>query len=529
MTRLLQDLVIRQAAARPDAPAVVGDDGTVTYGELDARSGRLASAIRDAGCERGDRVCLLVPKTPAALVGILGTLKADCTYVPLDPESPPSRLAKMVSSCEPGLLLAAPETADEVEELLARVGDGLRVGWLDDPPGKSFAATAFCAADLEGAPKAAPPAQNDPDDPAYILFTSGTTGEPKGVVITHRNVIAFVEWAVRHFGMDETDRVSGHPPLHFDLSAFDIFGAFAAGASLHLVPAELSLLPHKVAEFIRGRRLTQWFSVPSLLAYMARFDVVREGDFPSLRRLLWCGEVFPTPPLIYWMERLPHVRFTNLYGPTEATIASSFFDLSAPPESESAEIPIGTPCAGEELLVLDEGLRPASAGEVGELYIRGVGLSPGYWRDAERTREAFLPDPSSPDGSGRIYRTGDLARIGEDGLVYFEGRCDHQIKSRGHRIELGEVENALHTVPALAECAAFPATTNGFEGTAVGCAYVPLPGAEMDPTTIRAELEEHLPSYMVPTRWIELDALPRNKSGKIDRRRLADLLEERCA
>ena len=232
--------------------------------------------------------------------------------------------------------------------------------------------------------------QNTPDDAAHILFTSGSTGDPKGVVITHANVIHFVEWAVRYFGMAESDRVSCHPPLHFDLATFDIFGAFAAGAKLHLVPPELSLLPNKLADFIRDSELTQWFSVPSVLNYMAKFDVVRQNDFPALRRLLWCGEVFPTPALSYWMKRLPRVSFTNLYGPTEATIASSYYKVPNCPADNTQAIPIGTACDGEELLVLDGSLRPVPQGEVGDLYIGGVGLSPGYWRDPAKTAAAFV-------------------------------------------------------------------------------------------------------------------------------------------
>src|SRR5207249_12279674 len=308
-------------------------------------------------------------------------------------------------------------------------------------------------ADLTRYPTTLPATANGPQDPAHILFTSGSTGLPKGVVITHASVRAFIEWAVAYFGTAPTDRISGHPPLHFDLSTFDMFGTFAAGAELHLVPPEANLLPHKLAELIRSAELTQWFSVPSVLNYMAKFDVVKHDDFPSLRRVLWCGEVFPTPALIYWMKRLPHATFTNLYGPTETTIASSYYTVPSCPEDEKAAIPIGRACDGEELLVLGERLQPVAAGTVGDLYIRGVGLSPGYWNELEKTKAVFLPNPHSPDPTERLYKTGDLARIGEDGLIYFHGRSDFQIKSRGYRIELGEIETALHALNCLRECA----------------------------------------------------------------------------
>jgi non-ribosomal peptide synthetase component F len=322
--------------------------------------------------------------------------------------------------------------------------------------------------------------------------------------------------------MDSSDRTSGHSPLHFDLSTFDIFGTLAVGAQLHLIPPELNILPNKLAEFIRTTELTQWFSVPSILNYMAKFDVVQSNDFPALRRLLWCGEVFPTPALVYWMKRLPKVTFTNLYGPTEATIASSYYTVPKCPENDKAAVPIGRGCEGEELLVLDEELRPVSPGEVGELYIRGVGLSPGYWRDPEKTRAAFLPNPQGTQPADRIYKTGDLARVGDDGLVYYLGRADSQIKSRGYRIELGEIETALSALDVLRESAVVAVPTDGFEGNVICCAYVPVSSAQVTMAGLRKQLSRVVPAYMLPSRWKAFDKLPQNANGKIDRRKLKE-------
>jgi len=328
----------------------------------------------------------------------------------------------------------------------------------------------------------------------------------------------FLNWAIGYFGTTASDRISCHPPLHFDLSTFDIWGTFLAGAQLHLVPHEVSLLPHKVAEFMRRSELTQWFSVPSALKYMAQFDVVRMNDFPALRRLLWCGEALPTPTLIYWMKRLPDVTFTNLYGPTETTIASSYYTVPSCPENDTVEIPIGMGCDGEELMVLDESMQPAAVGVSGDLYISGVGMSPGYWKDPEKTKSVFLDDPQR----GRIYKTGDLARMGEDGLVYLLGRADSQIKSRGYRIELGEIETALHALGSLRECAVVAVKTDGFEGMAICCAYVPAPGTELAPSDLRQRLAQAVPSYMLPSQWMAFDTLPLNANGKIDRPRLRE-------
>src|SRR5437870_416106 len=522
---LLQHWVTEQADRRATSTALVMQDEQLTYEQLEKRTNQLARVLKDWGCQRGDRVCLLMPRSPSAIVAILGILKADCIYVPLDLASPAPRLTHMIASAEPRCILAMGPAASLLDGLWAAAGPprSIDVGWMGSErvAGRHFTPD-FSREECDGyAPK---PLDylNGPHDTAYILFTSGSTGIPKGVPITHSNVAHFVRWATGYFAIGPSDRVSGHPPLHFDLSVFDIFGAFAAGAQLHLVAPDLNLLPNRLAHFISVSELTQWFSVPSLLTYMAKFDVVPVNGFPALKRLLWCGEVLPTPVLLYWMKRLPSVSFTNLYGPTEATIASAYYTVPKCPDDPSAPIPIGTACEGEELLVLDERREPVKPGDTGDLYIRGVGLSPGYWRDPEKTRAAFLPNPNSQDPGDRLYRTGDLAKIGADGLVYFLGRADSQIKSRGYRIELGEIETALNAMDFIQECAVVAIPTDGFEGTVICCAYVPRPALSVTPAGVRKELARVLPSPMLPSRWMAFERLPRNANGKFDRRQLQE-------
>jgi amino acid adenylation domain-containing protein len=520
MSDLLQNSVSIQAQRRPDAVALVMESRALTYGQLEEVTNRLARLLKASGCQKGDRVCFAIPKSPEAIIAILGILKADCIHVPLDTASPGPRIAKLLRSSEPRYILGVGTSAKLVEELFStnEFRDSIRVGWMEPTAEcRNFAPT-FTSKDIDNYASEPLPCQNASEDVAHLLFTSGSTGEPKGVAITHANVIHFVKWATRYFGMEESDKVSCHPPLHFDLATFDIFGAFAVGAQLHLVPAELNLLPNNMADFIRDSELTQWFSVPSVLNYMAKFDVVKCDDFPALKRILWCGEVFPTSALMYWMKRLPGVSFTNLYGPTEATVASSYYKVPACPAESTQPIPIGTACEGEELLVLDTDLHAVAHGEVGDLYIGGVGLSPGYWRDPEKTRSAFLP---YGDG-GRIYRTGDLAKIGEDGLVYFVGRADTQIKSRGYRIELGEIEIVLNTFEQLKECAVVAVPTDGFENNLICCAYVVRDQVQLSTSEIRHKLSKVLPPYMLPSRFRSFKQLPKNANGKTDRRKIEE-------
>jgi amino acid adenylation domain-containing protein len=523
---LLQDLAALSAERDGDAVALAMDEERMTYAELIRLSGRLAARLVAAGLEPGDRVGLLIPKRPLAVVAMHATLSAGGVYVPLDAESPAARLARIVESAEPRLILSVPEAADRLDGLAETTG--LPPIWsVEAEPIEGARVRGELARPEWDVEAPAPAVRVRPEDAAHLLFTSGSTGQPKGVVITHAMVLAFVDWAIGYFGTKPGERISGHPPLHFDLSTFDIYGTLSAGAELHMVPPSMSVDPRALAALIRERELAQWFSVPSVLTYMAKFEAVEQGDFPALQRLLWCGEVLPTPVLAHWMRRLPHVTFTNLYGPTEATIASSYFTIREVPVDESQPVPIGVACAGEELLVLDEAMAAVPVGEIGDLYIGGVGLSPGYWHDPQKTTAAFVPDPR--EEGARIYKTGDLARLGEDGEFHFLGRADSQIKSRGYRIELGEIESALSPIEGIRECAVVGVEAEGFEGVSICAAYVA--DAELEPADLRKHLTEALPSYMLPARWLRLEALPKNQNGKIDRpdlrRRFAEAEAER--
>lgn len=519
----LHDGVLERARESPDRAAVVGEEETSTYGELVRLSSRIANALEELEFERGGRGAILAPQSPAAIAAAVGVLQADGICVPLDPSAPARHIAKSVRRASPSVVFFSMETEDTAVELRRLLDDGDETSWIrvDGPPESGERLGATITRDLlEQLPYRPPDTEAGPDDPAYLMFTSGSTGTPKGVLVAHRNATHFVEWGIEHFGLSEADRCSGHAPLHFDLSVFDVFATLGAGGELHPVPAELNTFPNRLVEFIRERELTQWFSVPAALKLMARFEIVEKGGLPSLDRILWCGEVLPTPVLRYWMERVPKATFTNLYGPTETTVASSYHTVPEIPGDDQAEVPIGRPCPGEELLVLDDDMEPVGAGEVGELYIGGAGVALGYWEDPEKTDEAFVEAPAALGGDGRLYRTGDLGSRDEEGRYHFHGRADRQIKARGHRVELGEIEVALHALPVVEDAAVVAVETDGFEGNRICCAYVGSDGGESEAHEVRGQLSELLPSYMLPTEWSERSELPRNKNGKIDRPRI---------
>ncbi len=519
----LQDYVTRQAERRPEAIALVDSDQTVDYQALERRSNQIARLLLEGGCRPGDRVGLLLPKSADAVTAMLGVLKAGGLYVPVDPESPAARIEKILTAAECRFICTGKAALAQLKSLMPTMAADARpdLVWMDegDATGAEPAGIGieprFTKADAEALNDEPLAAALQPGaGPAHLLFTSGSTGQPKGVIVTHANVVAFVDWAKAYFGMDGQDRVSCHSPLHFDLSTFDLYGAFAAGAEVHLVPAKLNLFPKGLIAFMRDRRLTQWFSVPSVLTYLTRFDAVEQGDFPEMKRLIWCGEVFPTPSLITWMDKLPHVAFTNLYGPTEATIASSYHTVPSIPADPKESVPIGKACGGEEMLILDEDLKPLPKGETGDIWIAGVGVTDGYWRDRDRTEAAFRPRPGT-DG-GLIYRTGDLGYVGEDEEIHFIGRADSQIKSRGHRIELGEIETALAGLDEIGQVAVVAIEVE-FGSYNICSAFAPADGHDPSPQEVRAKLAKLVPRYMLPVSWKKMAAMPSNANGKVDR------------
>jgi amino acid adenylation domain-containing protein len=358
-----------------------------------------------------------------------------------------------------------------------------------------------------------------PEQAAYLLFTSGSTGTPKGVAVTHRNVIHFIDCMAARYGIREDDRLSQMFELTFDLSVFDLFMAWEAGACVCAPSEHQRLLP---ARYVMDSEITVWFSVPSTAVLMSRLRMLNPGQYPALRLSLFCGEALPVELVQCWAEAAPNSRIENLYGPTELTIACTLYHWdpeTSPADCELGLVPIGWPSPGMTALVVDESLREVPPGATGELIMTGPQLTLGYWHDPEKTRAAFVTPPGQTEV---FYRTGDRVRrpSGSGPLVYL-GRMDNQIKIQGSRVELGEIEAVLREEADcdIAIALGWPMTASGADGVVAF-----LPADTIDADRVLARVKGRLPSYMIPReiRWIE--EFPLNANGKVDRKALAQLL-----
>ncbi|MEV6648930.1 amino acid adenylation domain-containing protein [Amycolatopsis sp. NPDC051371] len=464
---LLHQLVLAARERTPDAPAVHAGERTVTYRELDELADRQAAGLWAAGVRRGDRVLIWAEKSVEVVALMQASLRLGAVYVPVAPSNPVSRVRLIAEGCTPALVVTD-ETA----------------GWgANPPPLSSFDALSTS----DGAP---PPLEHvGPDEPAYILYTSGSTGAPKGVLISHRNALAFVGWAAAETGLHAGDRLANHAPFNFDLSVFDLYGAFFAGASVDLAGSDLSYSPAELTDFLHSRGISVWYSVPSALLLMMRHGGLLDRPAPgSLRVCVFAGEPFPIAGVQTLRRAWPDVRLFNWYGPTETNVVTSY-EVTDADLSRTGGLPIGRPCSGATLTLSD-----------GEIVVEGPTVMLGYW--------------GAPPQLG-CYHTGDVGRYDAAGELEYAGRRDAMVKIRGHRIELGEIETALARHPAVAEVAVIVAGS-GIDAR-LRAVIVPRPGERVTLLGMKAHCAAHLPRYMIVDEVSLVDELPRTANGKTDR------------
>lgn len=485
----------RAAARWGDRVALVDETGTLTYREFEARISALAEDLRRAGVGPGCRVGVYVPRSSQAVLGIYAALRAGAVAAPLDVSDPPARTARIAQGCGLDALLVRQDTAATTP-----VGGGL-----------ALRRPAFPGAGSEG------PARPGSDG-GYIFSTSGSTGWPKGVLLSHANVLHFARWSVRELGISATDRVGAQSAFTFDLSTFDLFAAALAGAAVHLVPDGLTAFPRDLAAWLRDGRITAFYAVPTLVRLLVGRGFGPGEGLPDLRVLAMAGEAIPADLLVQCRQQLRGAALYNLYGPTETNVCT--FERIPADWNPADGVSIGRPISATHVALLDA---TGELADEGELFVAGPTVLTGYLEGG------VLRDPARQvrfaDGRvRRAYGTGDRARRGSDGRLTLLGRLDDQVKRRGHRIDLRDIESSLDERCRPDACAVV-LKRGPYEGEI--WAYVVKPAA--DERTVTAALAEVLPRRMLPDRVVLVDRLPTSPHGKVDRRRLAERPDEKEA
>lgn len=512
---VLHEYFVEAARRYPDRTAIIEPGaGDITYRELSILSDRVRDYLCGKGVQVGDRVGVYMRKSIDTVASILGILKSGAAYVPVDPGAPASRNAFIMHNCSVKLIILEHQSENSLKEELQQLGSEphfLVIQGLGG--GRGLEQTLNRIGTGESTDSVIP----KPDNLAYILYTSGSTGQPKGVMLSHLNATSFIDWCSEVFRPSEIDRFSSHAPFHFDLSIFDIYVALKHGATMVLVSEETGKDPHRLAPFIAEHKITCWYSAPSILSLLAQYGNIARHDYSSLRLVLFAGEVFPIKHLRTLTQLLPAPSYFNLYGPTETNVCT-YYQVPLPiPEDRMTPYPIGRICAHLKGKVIDEVGHTQSASVAGELCISGSNVMLGYWGLAEQTSGSFLMD-----GDQQWYRTGDIVIEKEEGSYIYVGRRDRMVKRRGYRVELGEIEAGLYRHPSVREAAAlaFADEEAGVRIKAfLSCKEIKRPSI----IEMKRFCSENLPFYMIPDEFIWYEALPKTSTDKIDYQRLKEM------
>jgi D-alanine--poly(phosphoribitol) ligase subunit 1 len=503
----LQELIEAQIDKHSSGTAVICDHDTVfgapslTYAQLNDKVNQLAHLLRTEGVGPGHIVALMVERSFAMTIGILGIVKAGAAYLPVPPDNPADRIDYMLKVGGVKVLLVQKKTA-------GRIGFGGLIINLDD-------------LDVYRGSTANPAILNKPQDLAYVIYTSGSTGKPKGVMIEHRSLVNRLHWMQQAYPIDRGDVILQKTPYSFDVSVWELFWWALQGAGLCFLMPGGERNPLAIVQTIKKHHVSVMHFVPSMLnvflEYLEGKDAGVLRSLASVRQVFASGEALTPSHVKKFNDILGSktgARLTNLYGPTEATVDVSYFDCPAHNDFES--IPIGRPIHNTRLYVIRDGQQVA-IGETGELCIAGVGLARGYLNNAALTAEKFTDNPVNP--GERIYRTGDVARWLPDGNIEYLGREDHQVKIRGLRIELGEIENTIREYPGITDCVALVKKYS--ENIILIIAYV-VCKSDLKVAGLKGYLKKHLPDYMIPNHFEKIDEIPLTPSGKADRKALPE-------
>lgn len=493
-------------ARSKDRTAIVHDGDACTFEELACFSRRCASVITAKSRATNRPIAVFLPKCPETVIADLGILYSGNCYTNLDVESPPQRTKSILDNLDPLFIITAREQVGELASLGVAPD---RVILIDE----ASAEQGDCRDD-EIARRRSSAIDTDP---VCIINTSGSTGVPKSVVMNHRSIIDFIDWVIDRFEFDENVIMGSLSPFYFDIYTLELFVTLARGATIQIVPQHYAAFPAKLLEFLSRRAVTFIFWVPSIMVTVANLDLLGKVDLSCLKKIFFAGEVFPTRQFNVWRRHVPHATFVNLYGPIEITVDCTYYVVDREFDDDEP-LPIGVPCRNTDILILNRENQPADVNETGELCVRGSSLALGYWNNREKTDAAFVQNPLNPVYPEPIYRTGDLAYRNRRNEIMFVGRKDYQIKHMGYRIELGEIESAVAGIDAIdSACVLYHK-----EHKQITLLFAAR--EELSPGVIRRELADKLPKYMLPTVFHQLDTMPRNANGKIDRQKLTNTL-----
>jgi amino acid adenylation domain-containing protein len=519
----LASIFLRASERFSDRVAISLSGSETSYRDLARRAKSLSATVQSSlPSSEIPLTAVFGSRSQTVYAGILGALLAGNGYVPLNPTFPVDRTKQMLERSGCRSLIVDARSEPQLASLLSGISLPLAIICPDRPDVTELAASfpehrVIGAKELANADDWSAP-HVDENAIAYLLFTSGSTGQPKGVMISHANVLHYVAYITKRYGIECSDRLSQTFDLTFDLSVHDLFVTWGSGACL-CVPNQKQMI--KPGGFINEARLTAWFSVPSTAIFMRRLGELKAGSYPRLRLSLFCGEALPVEVVRDWSLAAPHSVIENIYGPTELTIGCTSYrwdHRTSPAECERGIVPIGEPFADMEALIVDEDLREVGVGNEGELVMSGPQLSHGYWRDDEKTRRAFV---SVAGRTGTYYRTGDrVRRSAPDKPLIYLGRLDNQVKILGHRVELGEVEAVVRGLSGVAAVVALAWPNNS---NADGIELF-LEAENFDTELLMKQLKTKVPYYMVPRRIRTLPRLPLNPNGKYDRRALGTML-----
>lgn len=492
----------RSAQKNPEKMALWDEKEQITFKEYHDKSIGIAETILKASSGKKKPVVVFLEKSVKVLISFMGVAYSGNFYSPIDTDMPAARVNKILEVLKPEIVITTKILADEFRTFNYKGGF---LFYEDiEKKEKSEIVQKIVASIID-------------TDLLYVLFTSGSTGVPKGVCITHGNVIDYIDWVTETFTITENDAFGNQAPFYFDNSILDIYSTMKTGAALYIIPQKLFSQPVMLLEYLKAHAINTIFWVPSALIVVSKLRALRNVDMTGvLKRVLFCGEVMPNKQLNVWRKYLPDVVYANLYGPTEITDACTYYIIDREFEDDEP-LPIGWQMKNTEILVLDEkNCLVTEANVVGELCVRGTGLARGYYRNPEKTQEVFVQNPLNDIYEEKIYRTGDLVKYNEHHELIYLSRKDFQIKHMGHRIELGEIETAASSLPEISLCC---------------CLYdekrnriVLFIDKEVKKEEINEQLKSMIPEYMLPGKVIAKEEMPINANGKIDRIRLKEEL-----